>query len=159
MCYIFNSLLSESDYITQWVDREILYLHSFCFFFLFPSSHNLVKQSAAWCFSYGLFSCMCVLHYTMQLFFFSIPHFSLLVHLTADKRTWCETAENQKGTVQLVLMLRRFLASLTRGGLTAFFVFFKVGQLDIALEGGVDSPLGKLVISSVYEGGAADKHG
>ncbi|XP_061826032.1 harmonin isoform X1 [Nerophis lumbriciformis] len=35
----------------------------------------------------------------------------------------------------------------------------KVGQLDLALEGGADSPLGKLVISSVYEGGAADKHG
>ncbi|XP_023271185.1 harmonin isoform X1 [Seriola lalandi dorsalis] len=35
----------------------------------------------------------------------------------------------------------------------------KAGQLDLALEGGADSPLGKLVISSVYEGGAADKHG
>ncbi|XP_053175739.1 harmonin [Scomber japonicus] len=35
----------------------------------------------------------------------------------------------------------------------------KDGQLDLALEGGADSPLGKLVISSVYEGGAADKHG
>ncbi|XP_042267909.1 harmonin isoform X1 [Thunnus albacares] len=35
----------------------------------------------------------------------------------------------------------------------------KMGQLDLALEGGADSPLGKLVISSVYEGGAADKHG
>ncbi|XP_076589293.1 harmonin [Chaetodon auriga] len=35
----------------------------------------------------------------------------------------------------------------------------KVGQLDIALEGGADSPLGKLVVSSVYKGGAADKHG
>ncbi|XP_029289927.1 harmonin isoform X2 [Cottoperca gobio] len=35
----------------------------------------------------------------------------------------------------------------------------KTGHLDIALEGGADSPLGKLVISSVYEGGAADKHG
>lgn len=35
----------------------------------------------------------------------------------------------------------------------------KVGQLDVALEGGADSPLGKLVVSSVYDGGAADKHG
>uniref|UniRef100_A0A3Q2ZCK1 Harmonin n=1 Tax=Kryptolebias marmoratus TaxID=37003 RepID=A0A3Q2ZCK1_KRYMA len=35
----------------------------------------------------------------------------------------------------------------------------KSGQLDLALEGGADSPLGKLVVSSVYEGGAADKHG
>ncbi|XP_037308000.2 harmonin isoform X1 [Pungitius pungitius] len=35
----------------------------------------------------------------------------------------------------------------------------KTGQLDLALEGGADSPLGKLVISSVYEGGAADNHG
>ncbi|CAN9498780.1 unnamed protein product [Ophioblennius macclurei] len=35
----------------------------------------------------------------------------------------------------------------------------KTGPLDLALEGGADSPLGKLVISSVYDGGAADKHG
>ncbi|XP_070686949.1 harmonin-like [Pempheris klunzingeri] len=35
----------------------------------------------------------------------------------------------------------------------------KIGQLDVALEGGADSPLGKLVVSSVYEDGAADKHG
>nr|XP_029134689.1 harmonin isoform X2 [Labrus bergylta] len=35
----------------------------------------------------------------------------------------------------------------------------KTGQLDVALEGGADSPLGKLVVSSVYEGGAADQHG
>ncbi|XP_046890883.1 harmonin isoform X2 [Hypomesus transpacificus] len=35
----------------------------------------------------------------------------------------------------------------------------KVGQLDLAVEGGVDSPLGKLVISAIYEGGSADKHG
>ncbi|XP_032441431.1 harmonin isoform X3 [Xiphophorus hellerii] len=35
----------------------------------------------------------------------------------------------------------------------------KAGQLELALEGGVDSPLGKLVVCSVYEGGAADKHG
>ncbi|XP_030587562.1 harmonin [Archocentrus centrarchus] len=35
----------------------------------------------------------------------------------------------------------------------------KVGNLDLALEGGADSPLGKLVVSAVYEGGAADKHG
>lgn len=35
----------------------------------------------------------------------------------------------------------------------------KTGQLDLALEGGADSPLGKLVVSAVYEGGAADKHG
>lgn len=38
-------------------------------------------------------------------------------------------------------------------------LFCKAGQLDIALEGGADSPLGKLVVSAVYEGGAADKHG
>ncbi|KAJ3596421.1 hypothetical protein NHX12_002828 [Muraenolepis orangiensis] len=35
----------------------------------------------------------------------------------------------------------------------------KVGNLDVAVEGGVDSPLGKLVVSAVYEGGSADKHG
>lgn len=39
------------------------------------------------------------------------------------------------------------------------FIVLETGQLDLALEGGADSPLGKLVISSVYEGGAADKHG
>ena len=38
-------------------------------------------------------------------------------------------------------------------------IVFKVGKLDLALEGGSDSPLGKLVVSCVYEGGAADKHG
>ncbi|XP_036431728.1 harmonin isoform X2 [Colossoma macropomum] len=35
----------------------------------------------------------------------------------------------------------------------------KNGQLDLAVEGGIDSPLGKLVVSAVYEGGSADKHG
>ncbi|XP_069577863.1 harmonin isoform X1 [Brachyistius frenatus] len=35
----------------------------------------------------------------------------------------------------------------------------KAGQLDLALEGGADSPLGKLVVSSVYDGGSADEHG
>ncbi|KAF7663635.1 hypothetical protein LDENG_00205670 [Lucifuga dentata] len=35
----------------------------------------------------------------------------------------------------------------------------KAGQIELALEGGADSPLGKLVVSAVYEGGAADKHG
>ncbi|XP_061078846.1 harmonin isoform X1 [Conger conger] len=35
----------------------------------------------------------------------------------------------------------------------------KVGQLDLAVEGGIDSPLGKLVVSAIYEGGSADKHG
>lgn len=27
------------------------------------------------------------------------------------------------------------------------------------MEGGIDSPLGKLVVSAIYEGGSADKHG
>uniref|UniRef100_A0A8C9WCK2 Harmonin n=1 Tax=Scleropages formosus TaxID=113540 RepID=A0A8C9WCK2_SCLFO len=35
----------------------------------------------------------------------------------------------------------------------------KEGPLDLALEGGIDSPLGKLVVSTIYEGGSADKHG
>ncbi|XP_026095114.1 harmonin-like isoform X4 [Carassius auratus] len=35
----------------------------------------------------------------------------------------------------------------------------KEGMLDLAIEGGIDSPLGKIVVSSIYEGGAADKHG
>lgn len=33
------------------------------------------------------------------------------------------------------------------------------GKLDLAIEGGIESPLGKIVVSSIYEGGAADKHG
>lgn len=33
------------------------------------------------------------------------------------------------------------------------------GPLDLAVEGGIDSPLGKLVVSVVHEGGSADKHG
>ncbi|XP_023575064.1 harmonin isoform X5 [Octodon degus] len=35
----------------------------------------------------------------------------------------------------------------------------KEGALDLALEGGVDSPVGKVVVSAVYEGGAAERHG
>ncbi|XP_072127472.1 harmonin [Mobula birostris] len=35
----------------------------------------------------------------------------------------------------------------------------KEGSLDLAVEGGINSPLGKIVVSAVYEGGAADKHG
>ncbi|DAA22239.1 TPA: harmonin [Bos taurus] len=35
----------------------------------------------------------------------------------------------------------------------------KEGALDLALEGGVDSPIGKVVVSAVYEGGAAERHG
>ncbi|XP_023697808.1 harmonin isoform X1 [Paramormyrops kingsleyae] len=35
----------------------------------------------------------------------------------------------------------------------------KDGPLDLAVEGGIDSPLGKLVVSTIYEGGSADKHG
>ncbi|MGH0122629.1 UNVERIFIED_CONTAM: hypothetical protein FKN15_029058 [Acipenser sinensis] len=33
------------------------------------------------------------------------------------------------------------------------------GPLDLALEGGIDSPLGKIVVSAIYDGGSADKHG
>uniref|UniRef100_A0A8C6Y2N0 USH1 protein network component harmonin n=1 Tax=Naja naja TaxID=35670 RepID=A0A8C6Y2N0_NAJNA len=33
------------------------------------------------------------------------------------------------------------------------------GSLDLAVEGGIDSPVGKVVVSAIYEGGAADKHG
>lgn len=40
-----------------------------------------------------------------------------------------------------------------------FICAVQIGQLDLALEGGADSPLGKLVVSSLYEGGAADTHG
>lgn len=35
----------------------------------------------------------------------------------------------------------------------------KEGALDLALEGGMDSPIGKVVVSAVYEGGAAERHG
>ncbi|XP_060766010.1 harmonin isoform X1 [Neoarius graeffei] len=35
----------------------------------------------------------------------------------------------------------------------------KEGPLDLAVEGGIDSPLGKLVVSVIHEGGSADKHG
>ncbi|XP_048341298.1 harmonin isoform X1 [Sphaerodactylus townsendi] len=35
----------------------------------------------------------------------------------------------------------------------------KEGSLNLAVEGGVDSPIGKIVVSGVYERGAADKHG
>nr|XP_056706947.1 harmonin [Euleptes europaea] len=35
----------------------------------------------------------------------------------------------------------------------------KEGSLNLAVEGGIGSPIGKIVVSAVYEGGAADKHG
>ncbi|XP_010117340.1 PREDICTED: harmonin, partial [Chlamydotis macqueenii] len=35
----------------------------------------------------------------------------------------------------------------------------KEGSLDLAVEGGIDSPIGRIVVSAIYEGGAADKHG
>ncbi|XP_072448323.1 harmonin isoform X2 [Chiloscyllium punctatum] len=35
----------------------------------------------------------------------------------------------------------------------------KEGPLDLAVEGGINSPLGKIVVSAIYDGGAADKHG
>ncbi|XP_041445565.1 harmonin isoform X2 [Xenopus laevis] len=35
----------------------------------------------------------------------------------------------------------------------------KEGSLDLAVEGGIESPIGKIVVSAVYDGGAADKHG
>ncbi|XP_009571831.1 PREDICTED: harmonin, partial [Fulmarus glacialis] len=35
----------------------------------------------------------------------------------------------------------------------------KEGSLDLAVEGGIDSPIGKIAVSAIYEGGAADKHG
>ncbi|NXO70274.1 USH1C protein, partial [Phainopepla nitens] len=35
----------------------------------------------------------------------------------------------------------------------------KEGSLDLAVEGGFDSPVGKIVVSAIYEDGAADKHG
>ncbi|XP_078537189.1 harmonin [Lissotriton helveticus] len=35
----------------------------------------------------------------------------------------------------------------------------KEGPLDLTVEGGIDSPVGKIVVSAIYDGGAADKHG
>ncbi|XP_075423816.1 harmonin isoform X1 [Ascaphus truei] len=35
----------------------------------------------------------------------------------------------------------------------------KEGALDLAVEGGIQSPIGKIVVSSIYDGGAADNHG
>ncbi|KAM3609555.1 uncharacterized protein V6R79_016877 [Siganus canaliculatus] len=52
-----------------------------------------------------------------------------------------------------------FTSNQIRGRDVRLLRIKKVGHLDIVLEGGADSPLGKLVISAVYEGGAADKHG
>lgn len=43
--------------------------------------------------------------------------------------------------------------------MVCLLIILKDGNLDLALEGGAHSPLGKLVVSAVYEGGAADKHG
>ncbi|XP_063293992.1 harmonin isoform X2 [Pelobates fuscus] len=35
----------------------------------------------------------------------------------------------------------------------------KEGALDLAVEGGIESPIGKIVVSAIYDGGAADSHG
>ncbi|XP_063800166.1 harmonin isoform X2 [Pseudophryne corroboree] len=35
----------------------------------------------------------------------------------------------------------------------------KEGSLDLVVEGGIESPIGKIVISAIYDGGAADNHG
>ncbi|XP_040265392.1 harmonin isoform X3 [Bufo bufo] len=35
----------------------------------------------------------------------------------------------------------------------------KEGALDLAVEGGIESPIGKIVVSEIYDGGAADNHG
>ncbi|KAM4617425.1 harmonin [Discoglossus pictus] len=35
----------------------------------------------------------------------------------------------------------------------------KEGALDLSVEGGIESPVGKIVVSAIYDGGAADKHG
>ncbi|XP_069821083.1 harmonin isoform X1 [Dendropsophus ebraccatus] len=35
----------------------------------------------------------------------------------------------------------------------------KEGALDLAVEGGIESPIGKIVVSAIYDGGAADRHG
>lgn len=43
--------------------------------------------------------------------------------------------------------------------LEGLFLSNQEGSLDLALEGGVDSPIGKVVVSAVYEGGAAERHG
>lgn len=42
---------------------------------------------------------------------------------------------------------------------SGLFLSNQEGALDLALEGGVDSPIGKVVVSAVYEGGAAERHG
>uniref|UniRef100_A0A8D0UI17 PDZ domain-containing protein n=1 Tax=Sus scrofa TaxID=9823 RepID=A0A8D0UI17_PIG len=44
-------------------------------------------------------------------------------------------------------------------GFKGLFFSYQEGPLDLALEGGVDSPIGKVVVSAVYEGGAAERHG
>lgn len=44
-------------------------------------------------------------------------------------------------------------------GSKGLFSSHQEGALDLALEGGVDSPIGKVVVSAVYEGGAAERHG
>lgn len=84
------------------------------------------------------------------------PPPSSTVLLGADSRPGCEAAEDQKGHSSRAL--RTSLTSLSSSDVFLSAVL-QAGQLDLSLEGGADSPLGKLVVSSVYEGGAADKHG
>lgn len=80
------------------------------------------------------------------------------VHLGSGQRERREAAEDQKGGEYRTGGISP-VAFRARRSHAGGFCSAQVGQLDVALEGGADSPLGKLVISSVYEGGAADKHG
>uniref|UniRef100_A0A8C8ZGV1 Harmonin n=1 Tax=Prolemur simus TaxID=1328070 RepID=A0A8C8ZGV1_PROSS len=69
-----------------------------------------------------------------------------------------EPADNLDGGPEEQGEQVRTPASLS--GLAALlFSSYQEGSLDLALEGGVDSPIGKVVVSAVYEGGAAERHG
>lgn len=88
----------------------------------------------------------------------------IIVLLGPDSWARCEVAAHQKGTDCLIhpffFWFSFYITSMLRSGpMVLMCLSSEVGQLDVALEGGADSPLGKLVVSSVYEGGAADKHG
>ncbi|XP_015278963.1 PREDICTED: harmonin [Gekko japonicus] len=83
-------------------------------------------------------------------------------HRAADDMSGMNLKESQKGFQKYVEDFdpyTMFSPDQIMGKDVRLLHIKKEGSLDLAVEGGVASPIGKIVVSAVYEGGAADKHG
>ncbi|KAM6466975.1 harmonin isoform 3-T3 [Liasis olivaceus] len=81
---------------------------------------------------------------------------------TAKDRTGLELKESQQGFQKYVEDFdpyTMFSPDQIMGKDVRLLHIKKEGSLDLAVEGGINSPVGKIVVSAIYEGGAADKHG